>query len=84
MHRLLSLFRSLRSATPDALRNREFYATSLVVGSIRFSEFFFSTMNGLHCSGALCERLGSFRNTLECFGSVLEFPGAPRESFKSF
>ena len=27
--------------------------------------------SGLDCSGPFCERLGSFRNSLECFGSVL-------------
>ena len=81
-HRLLSLFRLLRIATLNALRSRGFYVTNFV-GSFdsRFAKFCFSIIgsclaafgNGLDCSGVFCERVGSFTNSLLCFGSVLVF-----------
>ena len=36
---------------------------------------------GLDCSGAPCERLGSFRNSLECLSSVLQRLGSVWEAF---
>ena len=87
MHRLLSLVRLLRIATPDALRIREFYVISHIV----FSKLCFSIIgsfkgagwNGLDCAGTFCERLGSFRNSLECFGSVSERLGSVLEASES-
>ena len=71
MHGLLNLFRLLLIANPGRSENQRvlreqlhWLARIVFINSLLASlEFAVSVGNGLDCSGALCERLGSFRNS---------------------